>query len=350
VERGKSSDGQKEVSQQTFLKRLLFFLLRLSGTLAGVLFLVAAAWLHQNNHELLSIVCAEVAAVLLTVSIIHFAYDLFIRQQYKDEMRSVFQEVVRNELCEPANLQAIIEATREDNELIQGFIDHGVEGILYFPSDKLSKQLKGAGHIRILKTWFPEDNQLQTGFEEALTNRGTRIELLLCDPDYELLRVRSIGARLPADEGARRVVNALESIHRLRCEVDPKSCFDQKNRDCNTRVGLYKAWPGCPVIWCDDRIFLGYYFFGRSSLRSPWIKVKPESELAKILDRQFASLWKDGRTREFESCEDLGNWLAPRTKPRREKKGWGQKRRSRKPRQEMPPSKTPPDGSSDPSS
>ncbi len=76
-------------------------------------------------------------------------------------------------------------------------------------SDTLSKQLRGAKKIRILKTWFPEDNQLQTVFEEALENRNTRIELLLCDPDYELLHVRSRGANVKSEEGRRRVIDAL---------------------------------------------------------------------------------------------------------------------------------------------
>ena len=343
----KTADGQKEVSQRTFLQRLLFFLVRLSGTLASALFLAAAAWLNQNNHELFSIVCAEVGAVLLTVSIIHFAYELFLRQQYKDEMLSAFQDAVRDELCEPANLAAIVKATREDNELYSGFLDHGIEGVVRFSSDKLSKQIKSAKEIRILKTWFPEDNQLLTAFEEALDNRDTKIELLLCHPDYELLRVRSVGAGEEAVEGGRRVISALRSIRRRRCgDSEPKGCFAD-NENCNTKVGLYRAWPGCPVIWCDDRIFIGYYFLGRSSLRSPWIKVKSDSALAKVLDEQFTSLWKDDRTKRFESCEDLKTWLAPRIK--RKRPMWG-RRKSKKPKPETPASEAPLEGSSDRSS
>ena len=345
------ADSQMEVSQKTVLQKLLLFLLRLSGTLAAFLFLAIAAWLHviikHPTAELFSIVFAELGAVLLSISILHFAYELFLRRQYEHEMRLAFKRAVRRELRKPENLRAIVEATREDNERCSSFLDHGVEEILDFSFDKLSKELKGAKYIRILKTWFPENNQLQTAFEEALENRNTRIELLLCDPDYELLHVRSRGASVKSEEARRRVIDALDSIRKVRCrEPDPIGCFDQQDKYCNTRVGLYKAWPGCPVIWCDDRIFLGFYFFGRSSLRSPWIRVKPDSQLAEVLDKQFTLLWKDDRTQEFGS-EALGNWLAPLTKPRKERKGWWKKRKSKKVKQETSASEAPPEISSD---
>jgi hypothetical protein len=67
------------------------------------------------------------------------------------------------------------------------------------------------------------------------------------------------------------------------------------------------------------------------------------------VDKQFTLLWKDERTQELGS-EALGNWLAPLIKPRKERKGWWKKRKSKKVKQETPASELPSESSSDRSS
>src|SRR5205814_5813581 len=52
-------------------------------------------------------------------------------------------------------------------------------------------------------------------------------------------------------------------------------------------IGCYDSWPGCPVIWYDRKILMGFYFRGAPSPEWPWVSVKAGSELAIILEDQI---------------------------------------------------------------
>lgn len=337
------------------------FLLTANGTLVGVLLIVIAAAFHlvatessnaifHATAQILSIVFAEFGAVFLTVSLLHFAYDHFIRVQHEEmvlrlfkdavreefseereaQMLELFKKAVRKELSHRTNLEKIVEAIQDDNDLRRGFGKLGATGMLKFTTDKLSKELSNAhDQIRILKTWFPEEDQLRTGFQDALQRPNVKIELLLCSPDNYSLAVRSRSAHVARKEAIRKIINAFRLIYKVRCQLpDPIGCLNHKDEHCNTKIGLYQGWPGCPVIWCDKRIFLGSYFLGLSSQHAPWIRVKAGSQLATLLDRQFTQFWNDSRTTKFESPEALDEWLKQGHRRRKPK---GKKQRQTKP-------------------
>jgi hypothetical protein len=61
--------------------------------------------------------------------------------------------------------------------------------------------------------------------------------------------------------------------------------------EADVQIAIYDNWPGCPVIWYDNEILMGFYFRGRSSPAWPWVSVEKGTRLAKILDDQFYNLW-----------------------------------------------------------
>lgn len=307
-ELGRSVHKSEEVSPQAAIKRLILFLLGGYGVITGILLLVLATVLH-SVAQVGAIVLAEIGAVLLATSILHLAYEHILRQQYEIDMLKSLKKAVKKELHDPKNIKALIVAARKDYQSYRSFIKHGIVAVHYpdVSSEAIREHLSKSSRIRILKTWFPESVQLETGLRNALENSSTSIELLLCDPELDLLRIRSLSAGEGPNEGTHRVIRALELLYKLRCG-SMQSCFEDGEK-CTCKIGLYKTWPGSPIIWCDDLIYLGYYFVGKSSLQNPWIEVKPNSELGKILDAQFEWFWKQPDTYRFKNCADLKQWL-----------------------------------------
>jgi hypothetical protein len=298
----------KEVSPKTPFEKLFLLLLGGVGAITGVMFLVLAAVFH--SALLPAIVLAELGAVLLTISTLHFAYEHILRHLYEVTMLKTFEDAFQRTLREPKNFKTVIAVARKDYKAYESFIRHGLIS-LHHPSIKpttLYNYLSESSSIRILKTWFPEDNLLEKGLENALQKNTTSIEMLLCHPESPLLSMRSISAGENKGEGAHKVVRALQLLHRWRY-VEMTGYFDDDER-CNCKIGLYKTWPGCPIIWCDNVMFLGFYFLGNPSPKNPWIEVNPDSDLGVILNNQFKLLWEHKETHRFKSGEELGHWLA----------------------------------------
>lgn len=158
-------------------------------------------------------------------------------------------------------------------------------------------RISGARKIRIAKTWPPEDMTIAAGLKIALT-KGTRIEVLMCEPDSEILKIRSEGAGQSPSRTASWIVDGVKLVHNAVA----------RNRNLEFSIGFHKAWPGCPLMRAGKHIFLGFYFLGDSSLNWPWIEVRPNSKLARILDKQWDELWKQ-RTATLDTPRKFSAWL-----------------------------------------
>jgi hypothetical protein len=138
-------------------------------------------------------------------------------------------------------------------------------------SDELKRFFSHANHIRVRKTWFPENETLQDGLIGAC-ERGAEIDLVLADPDCELLRLRSVGAHRSPGHGGATIRDALGRI--CRAVIASNALGRHK-----MRLRTYAGWPGVPVIQCDKLMLVGSYPLGCTSPDWPWLEVDPESEM-----------------------------------------------------------------------
>ncbi len=173
----------------------------------------------------------------------------------------------------------------------------------------LRRRLANAREVKVLKTWFPESRTIEEGLEGAMQKRGTKITLLLAHPDSKMLAQRAESANEPKDEGAAKVERALDRVIR----------WSGDRVDVDVTVGLYDSWPGCPVIWYDNKVLMGFYFRGRASPRWPWVEVKANSNLDRILKSQLDSLWTLENTLILSDTTEIAQWLDSRVRAKASK-------------------------------
>jgi hypothetical protein len=186
--------------------------------------------------------------------------------------------------------------------------DYGIETIhVHLSDDELQGRLERATSIQVLKTWFPETKIIATGLERAIKEKKAKVKLLLCAPESPLLQQRSFNALQKRElEGSYAVYTTIEEIHR----------WLQEEPGATVEIGLYNSWPGCPVIWYDETILMGFYFRGLPSPAWPWVSIRPKSKLARTLNDQFKELWtlSDPRTEHLMTSKDREEWLKKKKK------------------------------------
>jgi len=187
-----------------------------------------------------------------------------------------------------------------DTKVDESFQRFGMKSVEYLPTVEVGERLKGAERIDVMKTWFPDHPDIRDGLRAALTNQKTKVRLLLSHPDSDLLRARSDGAGQDLAHGAREVIHTLQDLYNYTQDETAK--FE---------IALYNGWPGCPIIWYDKKVLLGFYLRGRSSPFWPWIEIKRGSDFEKkVLRKQFDDLWNV--TPKIKDRKELFNWLKDR--------------------------------------
>lgn len=182
----------------------------------------------------------------------------------------------------------------------EGFLKLGMHRVDYkLAHEEVQSRLARSKIIRVLKTWFPETLVISDGLKEAIKKRAD-VRLLLCKPGSVLLRQRSRTAlKGDSDRASKIVYRAIKDIHDWARETpSPK-----------VEIRCYDSWPGCPVIWYDKRILMGFYFRRDSSPEWPWINVTDGSELAKILDNQWEDLWALSENERLKTNKQREVWL-----------------------------------------
>jgi hypothetical protein len=189
---------------------------------------------------------------------------------------------------------------------LEGAAGLGVERIHdYLTHEGIRDLIGDAKAIKILKTWFPESKQIAHGLKRAVQNPAATVQLLLCKPGSVILKERSLSADEDEWWGAVTVYHAIKNVHRW---------LISKPAGANVQIACYDSWPGCPVIWYDDVILMGFYFRGESSPDWPWLRVRPGKRLAAILDKQFDELWNHPDTCHLDTLEQIERWLSENEK------------------------------------
>ena len=115
-------------------------------------------------------------------------------------------------------------------------LDIGMIGRRFLTGEEVLNRIQEAKSITILKTWFPEKPEIAEALKTALIN-GASVELILCDPDSEILKCRCAGAWVKHADARRWIIEGLNIVREH--STDSKAL---KN------VWFHDEWPGCPVI------------------------------------------------------------------------------------------------------
>lgn len=188
------------------------------------------------------------------------------------------------------------DTTPPDDEAFSRFKDWGMIDLRKFrTSKKMGAFLSRRKRLVVLKTWFPEDDDIRGGLKIAM-NGGASIQLILCDPRAPILGQRTESTNHKQVDAAIWIINGLDLVAKNVSEAKFEG------------VALYNHWPGCPVIWADDRLFMGFYFWGSTSPQRPWVEVKAGSDLAKDLEEQRDQLNRRAPTK-LDTVDKLKKWL-----------------------------------------
>lgn len=216
---------------------------------AGLLVEQYAPWEHRVaiGHFL-----AEVGAVWLALATLHMAYE--------------WKMVGR-----------IVQVVRRDAETMRVCDELGIMQILHkLPAQALEQPMALAKkRIRILKTFFPEDESFVRLLRTQLEKSSPIVELYLLEPGSTILDKRSKsligGETLKARD---KVIQAIQEY----CD-----CVGNRRH----RIVLFDGWPGSPLVQCDTAVYVGNYFIGSASPYQPWTLVGKGSGLYRDLENQF---------------------------------------------------------------
>lgn len=160
--------------------------------------------------------------------------------------------------------------------------DMGIMGRRFLTGEEVLKRIQEAKELVIVKTWFPEKDEIADALKIAL-DRGARVKLILCKPDSKILESRCEGAGFKLTAATKWISKGIDIVQKHAKYPEPLK-----------HVRLHDRWPGCPVITADERIYMGFYFRGNTSPNFPWLEIRKRSTLAEYLKSQEDELWEMG--------------------------------------------------------
>ena len=223
------------------------------GIGTGSILIFIAVLISGNNEtwrEIFAFVVAEIGAVLIATSLIHFVYEMTMMKGLK-ALKSL-------------KLQGLTKYHRT------------------LSNDTLRKLLAKSKNITVVKTWFPENDHLKEGLISSLKANG-QVNLFLLDPNSEILKKRSEAASPNINHGKNHVHNAICLMYDWKF-IKPLAPV------VNGTIGIYDYWPGSPLIQLDNSILMGFYWIGDSSPAFPWLEIKNGSYLHDVLKGQIMAI------------------------------------------------------------
>lgn len=305
------------------------WLLQVSTILVGIAILLSGIIL-ANGQEAVSRkvwedLLLELGAVIIVFGLLHLLHERMFRRaiaiQIGRQLRLIFEKdldrwrrILRATLKESgAHLEQKVDQLQQDltyqiEEVERVFRDSFVTyaGLIHagvitgyeeLDGTRIKERVTSAENsIRILKTWFPEDAVFEAALQKAMDAK-IRVDLFLCSPDSEVLRIRSLGADKLEVEGKNKVVRAIRLMHDM--------ISGQENGPGGS-VNLYDEWPGAPVFDFGKKLLVGFYPRGKPSPLAPWFEVRRDSSVGKIFLKQFDKLRIIER---LESPQQFKEWL-----------------------------------------
>jgi len=280
--------------------RLLFFItLGVTAILASLL-MKGTYW-----QDLLS----NFAVTFAAVGLIDFMWDILGGEPMEATMINSFGEV--NHRIDTLNQSMSVVADLVNNHI-------GIERIWSTRRDwekdstdgltTWKKRVCHAKQVDIISNTFYSPWAKDDGFWEDLfdsVNRGTKFRLLIYDPDYEILQIRSeneddskIGA---TSEMKMEIYSTLKKIAKKINSLD-------NNVKHNFEVRLNsKYYQLAQIIRADKQILVALYLSHRTGSTSPTFQVLgPDSSFFETYKQQFETLWATGKA---FSTEDIQKFL-----------------------------------------
>ena len=158
-----------------------------------------------------------------------------------------------------------------------------------------------AQRIKILSTTLSTSLPAGAFYQDILREAGLTgktVDLYLCDPESEVLEIMSPGTGKATAIEAKATI--LASV-RAMCEL----AYEERS-GFKGSVTLYRGWPGAPVFWCDNKLFVGFYPLGRVSPQAPWVQLRVSSPLGRLFAEQFERLQTTAR---LETVQQFKDWL-----------------------------------------
>jgi hypothetical protein len=280
-------------------------LLKTTGFAIALLLFVTSALLHVFFHDKWhclsgAIIMAEIGAVILSIIILHYAHEQYLRESEIQKNFEITKRILRDELNQPDLIENVINLVVKYNRLLNKLRGIGINDVLRrLPHDELTKKLETANEIKVFKTFFPEHDDLEIGLINAL-KRGRSVELYLLKPNSLMLKQRSLSLNEHQDYGKNKVLRALRIM-----ETNMK----------NGKLVLYDYFPANPILLIDNQMFLGFYFFGEPSPNNPWLQIEYGSAFFARLIQQFEVVENAPSSIVFNNKEAISNFLKKPTEP-----------------------------------
>lgn len=176
----------------------------------------------------------------------------------------------------------------------------GVEAIYEHLSDlKALEEISREDEIVVLKSWYLDNDPFRERFYEMIDvcdaniHPARSVQILVCHPNSEILKVRSKSAKEMPNFGGDQMRTSLPELFKRMKKRNArqfgKVSSDEKTRDS---IGFFNEWPSSPIILYGDWALVGYYFKGDSSPNWPWIKVRRNSPFGRVLFDQIEKFRK----------------------------------------------------------
>ena len=126
-------------------------------------------------------------------------------------------------------------------------------------------------------------------------NGGATIQMILCNPKAPILGKRAKSTEHTHEQAAEWIYHGLDMVLKNASPTTFKG------------IGFYDTWPGCPVIWADHRMFMGFYLWRYTSPNQRWVEVEVKSDLWVALENQKTHILKDAV--QLGTLDKLRTWI-----------------------------------------
>lgn len=149
--------------------------------------------------------------------------------------------------------------------------------------------------------WF-DDEKFRKGFFNNVTS-GTKIRLLIYDPDSEILHVRAKDENDPQNRmGLQMQTEIISTLHKIAEGLNNLASRDRKNLEVRLSDESYHP---AQIIRADHQILVSNYLSGKSGSPSPTFQVTEPSEYFSLYKEQVEILWSRGKPISINEMKKL---------------------------------------------
>jgi hypothetical protein len=210
----------------------------------------------------------ELGIALVPVGLVGLAYELFIRQEFLNEVKLELSNSLSTYFEQFDRLRRA-----------------GVSDVYdSFPTTTIAERFESADSIRILQTWIPDIITLINPIMKSL-QRGGRARILLLHPDSALSIYRA--KSLQYVDGEMASMNIRSNLAEIARAARAIKVEDQ------LEVRLYDALPIACVHGYGDEAVIGFFWQGIPAISAPQLLIsRSDSKMMTIVTGHFENLWR----------------------------------------------------------